>query len=437
MDPITVAAKNFEREVARFEASKVGRALRVVATQTDRGDMVKTLRLLEWAPENRRPMFLHEAPFEGEGPWFTALGDKVREDYEALRAGAAEEGVTLAAFDPGQRVEALPPAGRAVAYVDHAATLLRGRLDGVVVGMCPKQIGDPARWRAAVEAWLGARFPDDVRSYVHDTPAGTLEALFHREAVARFEVDQDALMEYLKNLGGAPASAGPAVAPPPAPTPEQRAAFEQATGRRLPTPEAAKRLRTLLLEGAQKTGRQDWPGAAQDFRLAGELCRGEGLVAEEASVLVALASLCLGMGLRERAREAYEQAAAVGLRAGLHAVVCQARMGVAGVLLIDRQHQAAAVAYEGAAEAAKEGAIPLLRIEGLRLAGTCHASRGDERAAMRCWQAAVDEGAAADDATRGASTLGRAGEALAEVLTRHGLHAQAAHVRLVVAAKGV
>ncbi len=51
---------------------------------------------------------------------------------------------------------------------------------------------------------------------------------------------------------------------------------------------------------------------------------------------------------------------------------------------------------------------------------------------MRCWQAAVDEGAAADDATRAVSTLAGAGEALAAVLTRHGLHAQAAHVRALV-----
>jgi tetratricopeptide (TPR) repeat protein len=222
---------------------------------------------------------------------------------------------------------------------------------------------------------------------------------------------------------------------PPPPTEAQRKAFEEATGRRLPTPEGGRRLRALLMEGAQKLGRGDHLGAAQAYRGAQDLCRAEGLVAEEAMVLVAIASLALATGSPDRAREAYERAASLAEGITLWQVVAQAWMGVGGVFLVAQQYLPAAAAYERAAEAAEKAKVDLLRIESLRMAGTCHLSVGDEREATRCWRAAVETGQASDPATREAGTFGQTAEALAALLDRRGLTQQAAHVRAMVKAR--
>jgi len=434
MDPITLASRTFQQDWERFWRLYPRGVLRAVCTSTDRGDLVKTLRLVEWSAENRCPLVLYEAPFTVEDGWFNGLADKAREDYEAVRKGAAEEGVTL---DPlGEEVARGEPnaIGRAARTVEAVASRLRGRLDGVIVALAPTKIQDATRWRAVMEAWVSARLAPEVRRVIHDVPGGPLEGLVEPEATVRFAVDQDALMEHLGAMGSN-ASAGPPVGGPPPTTEAQRKAFEETTGRRLPTPEGGRRLRALLMEGAQKLGRGDHLGAAQAYRGARDLCRAEGLVAEEAMVLVAIASLALATGSPDRAREAYERAASLAEGITLWQVVAQAWMGVGGVFLVAQQYLPAAAAYERAAEAAEKAKVDLLRIESLRMAGTCHLSVGDEREATRCWRAAVETGQASDPATREAGTFGQTAEALAALLDRRGLTQQAAHVRAMVKAR--
>lgn len=436
MDPITVESERFKLALRRAEALHPAQPLRLEAAATDRGDLLKTLRLVEWSAENRRPLVLHEAPFtEAEG-YFAALAEKLQGDYETLRAEAAKDGLALPplALPPGfaQR----PAMARAVALAEAVTRCLRPTLEGVIIALCPRQIGDPSGWRGALTAWLQAPLSPTVHRWVHDLPEGPARDLVPAARHLRFAVDPAALMDYLAKLEGAPASAGPPVAPPPSLSPEQRAVVEAATGQPVPSPEVGRALRGMLMGGAVALQRNDLATAAAKFGEARTLCQAQSLPAEEASTLIALASVALAAGARDRAVQSYQEAIAVSRAAQLHPVTCQAWMGLGGTFLAAGRHGDASAAYARAADAAKEGAIPLLRVEGLRLAGSCALLAGDERGARSAWQTAVDEGAAEPAETRTASTLAQTGESLAALLTRHGLHAQAAHVRAISGAGG-
>lgn len=429
MDPVTVASKTFQRELARLW--KLGRAsVRVECSAADRTDMVKTLRLAEWDPDNRWPMFLHEAPFTDATSWFEGLAASLEGDYAAIVAGAREEGVALPAYE-APPVTAGSPVARALLVADRVARCLQPRLDGALVALAPKQVADRDAWALAVQPWLDAGLPRGVRVVVHDLPGGPLAARVPDDATARFAIDQDALNDYLKGLGAKP-SEGPPLPPGPQLSPEQRAAVEASTGRKIPSPEAGRALRAEMLDASQKMGHQDWLGASQHFRAAQRVCQSEGLVAEEAAVLVGMASLCLAASQRDVAAQSFERAAALATEHALWQVVAQACMGLGALHTMARDHVAAASAYERAAAASEKARVDALTLESLRMAGTCHTMAGDERAAMRAWRRAVDGAEAMDAPARESGTFAQTAESLAALLTRHGMHPQAAHVRSMI-----
>src|SRR5690348_1034673 len=112
MDPITRAARAFLAEAKAFWRAWPERVLPMIAEPSERGELVKALRLAELAPENRWPLFLCEAPFIDARTYFDGLEEAIRHDYEAIREGVADEGVILPAFSMNGM--ALGPVGRAV-----------------------------------------------------------------------------------------------------------------------------------------------------------------------------------------------------------------------------------------------------------------------------------------------------------------------------------
>ena len=62
MDPVMRAARVFLMEAETLWRERPERVLPLVGEASERGEMVKALRLAELAPENRRPLFLYEAP---------------------------------------------------------------------------------------------------------------------------------------------------------------------------------------------------------------------------------------------------------------------------------------------------------------------------------------------------------------------------------------
>lgn len=180
-------------------------------------------------------------------------------------------------------------------------------------------------------------------------------------------------------------------------------------------------------------GRQDWYSAAAAYHSALVVCRDERLRVEEVTVLVALGGLCAAVSDTARAHEAYAAAAHGAMEIELWPVVMQAWLGAAGLHMLAGDSRSSAYAYEQAAEGARRAGNTIARVEALRVAGECHASLGDDASAVRCWNAAVEDGVAADVATREASTLTSAAARLVTTLEGHGLSAQAAHVRALVA----
>src|SRR5262245_60651632 len=140
MDPLTVATKRFLRELDLLWKRRPGHVARLVARGADRVHVIKALRLAEYDPASRRPLFVHEAAFDAAEPYFAGLCDRVAADYELVRKGAAEEGVTLAPLDPPARSPALSAEPYATLVLAAAAERLASRLDGALVALLPKSI---------------------------------------------------------------------------------------------------------------------------------------------------------------------------------------------------------------------------------------------------------------------------------------------------------
>jgi tetratricopeptide (TPR) repeat protein len=133
------------------------------------------------------------------------------------------------------------------------------------------------------------------------------------------------------------------------------------------------------MEAAEHLGKTRYAEAAQAYGRARGLCQLYRLPLEEAAVLFALAGVSLALGVSEKAVECYRQAAEIGREEKQFHVVAQAYMGIGGVYTMSKEWLVAAKAYEMAADASKRAEVPALRIEALRLVGTCHVMRGARR----------------------------------------------------------
>lgn len=374
MDPITRAAVRFQAEAEALWRATPRRALRIVAEPSERGEVIKALRLAELAPDNRRPFFLFEAPFlEPEG-YFNGLAAAIEEDYERVREGAAEEGVVLPAFGAVSGVGS--GIQRAARSVERAAALLRGRLEGVMVALLPERVARAARFREAVEAWVRAPFSEGVRLAVLDSPGGSLEAILGREG-ARFAVDQGELFDFLEAMGGrgggmGPApSEGPALAASPALSEAQRLEIEHAMGRPLLSPEAGRALRAQLFAAARATRRGEHRAAAARYGEARALCQAEGLGVEEAMVLLALGGACLAARLEGQGVESFVGAAERARHAGAWPLVAHAWLAAGAVLAMQGRRDLAGQAYQAAGAAAERGGVGALREEARRMERAC------------------------------------------------------------------
>jgi tetratricopeptide (TPR) repeat protein len=182
----------------------------------------------------------------------------------------------------------------------------------------------------------------------------------------RFVVDQSELTAFLGQLGRA--AAHPQICPESA---------DSCVPNESPcTFDAALKLRMRLVEGAQATSMGQHARAAECYRDARALCAAEGLVLEEALVLMALGGACLVAEAPESALESYRKAADLARAKEARHVECQAWLGVGGACLMLKRHEAAACAYRNAATAAHQGNLAILQSEALRMADACSRLHG-------------------------------------------------------------
>lgn len=433
MDPITVAARRFLRDLERFWKRHPGRVARLVADSRDRGQVLKALRLAEYDPSNRRPLFVHEVAFDVRETYFDGLCEQVLADYALLRKGAAEEGVTLAALDVPRRPAALAPEAHAAAVLAAVTERLAGKLDGALVALLPKTVSSGGDWRSSVERLLREPRPPALRLAVLDPDNGPLAGVLGDEA-ARFSFDMDALLDFAEQQVNR-SSQGPGGAAGPTLSPDQREEAERRLGRKLASPDAEARIRGLFLKGARAAAKNNPAAAAEAYSEAAQLCHKEGLFEEEAAASFATAGACFAAGARSAARSSYAHAAKVAGEREMWNVACQAKLGEAGVEWAERRFEEGARVYADAEVLAERAGIEPLRIEALRMEGLCHQHRGAEPDAIRAWRKAVDVGMGGEVPARQASTFRDVVTTLADLLDRRGLRPQAAHLRTLLDAQ--
>ena len=263
MDPITRAARQLHADIDAFWNPHPGapiaagpRVLRLVVSPSERGDLLKALRWLEWSPTNRRPVILFEEQFEDEPRYLRALITKTADDCEAVRKGLAEGGVLLT-LPPASPADAVLDATTARRYLDAAACVVNGSLDGLFIVVVPNRVADPNAYGATLEKLMASPIGPALRLAVLDSPGAELGALLPTEA--RFQVDRAELLAFLKQVGPKP-SAGPAI-----PKPSWLSA--------LPSRQVGETLRVLLLDAGQALAEGKARLAIKHFEAAQVLSR--------------------------------------------------------------------------------------------------------------------------------------------------------------------
>ncbi|WP_437950922.1 hypothetical protein WME98_09080 [Sorangium sp. So ce296] len=429
MDPITLAAQRFRREWQAFWSPPPGhersgpRALRVRTGPADRRDWLKTLRWMEWQPDNRHPFVVVEASFAGEAAYVEAIAERLERDLAALRDGLAKDGL------------ALPPLPPARGPVDQAALRKRlaeagrtaaGVLDGLVVVLAPAQVEQASAYRDLVGRLVPVSNGTTLRLAALEVPGSDLAALLPGEA--RFEVDQAALLDSLRQLGGdgtpAPTEGQPKLAP------RQKDAVERALGRKIASEDAGASLRRLLLDGGKAMQDGAFKRAVRKLRAARMLCHVSGLDQEEAAASIALGSAATAAGDPRAALAAFRQGKALALAAGRRLLGAHAALGEAGVLLAAKRLAEAREAYAAAANLGQEA--PALVLEAMRMHGECSRLEGHPALAKRTWEDALAFAQSLDPGVRKTTSYAAVGASLVELLRTAGRPAEALATELRV-----
>lgn len=402
MDPLTRAAEKFCRQLS--DSWRRAPVVRLVAPEQHRSHLVGSLRLFEWAPDNRWPVCLVEAPADDLGALVEAARRQLLADLARLRKGLAEDGVALA--DPADldsgAAPGIAPAARLQHLVDRAGDALART--GVVAGLALVFVPAGPSVRKVIRrlAVTLAAWPE--RPHVRAALAVPEDADVLPVAVP-FALDEDALHDYCQQQGERQAAAA---AP------------------------AEASLRRNFLAAADAARRNDLAAARRAYLAAVKELESQRRLTEAAVVHIALGGLAFGLADQRAALDHFDRAVSHGTAAEQPATLAQAHLGAAGVLFSRGQFAAAAARYELAARSATADAV---RIEALRMLGTCRLQLGDRDAAAAAWSSAVTDASALPPPARAQTTWKQAGEALLAQLQRSGQTAQAAHVRTLLQAE--
>ncbi|AUX46165.1 uncharacterized protein SOCE26_076700 [Sorangium cellulosum] len=429
MDPITLAAERFRRQWQAFWSPPPGHerrgppALRVRTGPSDRKDWLKALRWMEWQPDNRHPFVVVEAPFTGEKAYVAAIAERLEHDLAALRDGLAQDGLTLpplassqGPIDEARLRRRLVEAGQTVA----------GVLDGLVVVLAPARVDQAPAYRDLIARLVPASNGTTLRLAALDVPGSDLVALLPEGA--RFEVDQAALLDALKQMGGdgapAPADGRPKLAP------HQKDAVERALGRKIASEDTGASLRRLLLDGGKAMQDGAFKLAVRKLRAARMLCHLSGLGQEEAAASIALGSAAHAAGDPRAALAAFRQGKSLALAAGHRLLGAHAALGEAGVLLAAKRLAEARDVYAEVARLGEEASA--LVLEAMRMHGECSRLEGHPALARRAWEDALAFAESLEPGVRRTTSYAAAGASLAELLRNAGRPAEALATELRV-----
>lgn len=397
MDPLTRAAESFSRQLS--DAWRHASVVRLVAPAQHRSHLVGSLRRFEWAPDNRWPLCLVEAPADDLDELAEAARRQLLADLARLRQGLTDDGISL--DDPGDEPK-LAPAARLQHLVDRAGDALArtGVVAGLALAFVPAATPAPKvmrRLALALAAW-------PARPHVRAALA-VAELADVLPAAAAFNLDDAALHDYCRQQGERQAAAAP--------------------------PDEAS-LRRHFLAAADAARRNDLAAARQAYQAAAFQLESKHRLAEAAVVHIALGGLAFGLADQRAALEHFDRAVSHGAAADQPATLAQAHLGAAGVLFARGDIRAAAGRYE---LAARNATADVVRIEAWRMLGTCRLQLGDREGAAVAWSSAVTDASALPPSARAQTTWKQAGEALLAQLQRSGQTAQAVHVRALLQAE--
>jgi hypothetical protein len=366
MDPITIAARRFSSEFETFWKSYPGHGvkgppvLRLLVSRTDRAEMLKALRVMEWQPESRRPIVLVESAFASEAAFALAAVCTLEADYEKLRKGLAEDGLTIPALALAERPVTID---RLVAQLGRAAEGVSQVLEGLVFVLVPTSVAEGAPYAEVTLRLASVSNGSTLRVCVHDHPS--LKSTLPGQA--SFVIEHGALLAFLKELKP-PRSNGPASTAPQL-TPPQKASLEKELNRRIMSQPAGDALTTMLLDAGAATSDGRGKTAIRKFRAARMLCHLTGLTEEEAAISIALGSAALAAQDKRAAIAAYRAAKQIALVGALPVMAAQAELGIAGAHWSTQDYPAARASYAEVMRLAES--IPALRIEAMRMQAEC------------------------------------------------------------------
>jgi hypothetical protein len=204
MDPLSRAAQELVRQLA--EAWRETAHVRLVAPAIHRTYLLRSLRLFEWAPDNRWPLCVVEPPAGDAEHVAEVAADKVIADYAELRRAFAEEGVPLAGVeanvageDSWQRLQrVVERAGEALADT--------GMVAGLALAVVPPPHGERRTSARIAERLRGWPERVNVRVGLWCEADELAEVI---PAAARFGLDEAALHEFCREQTERQIGSGP------------------------------------------------------------------------------------------------------------------------------------------------------------------------------------------------------------------------------------
>lgn len=440
MESIAAPLRALEEEARWFARDGAIRMLHVVTSVDLRDAVMKIVMGQEFHADNRAPFVRLDDSFSrADGGWAVRSTRLLAQHVERLEA-LGVVGTPLAGA-PGR--DALAAFASNVRWV---ADQVPPPMTGLVVVLAPTRVADANDWEIAVRALVTSPGLAGVRWVVVEPEASTLDATVRELGAAALHVtaavdeaalDQD-ISAALGRVAAAPTGAtahaamGAAwprgVAPPPrrnAPTlppAELKAAMVAAGISPAITPDEGRALRLLLLKGADALKTNRGPEAVRLQCEARDLCSSLGMAAESVLMELILGTYLVQLHQHKLAIDTFRTAVGRAEAAGLKKEAAQGQLALGALAAVDGRANDAATAYTRAGTLARGAGIALLAIEAYRLAGVYCA---DVELKVQTWKQALDIADELDHSTIKASSAAEVARALAAVLRKHGLTAQA------------
>jgi tetratricopeptide (TPR) repeat protein len=442
-----------------FFTCKEIRLLHVTMGSSQRDVVLAQLALAEGHGANRSPFFVLEDAHTKDDPGWLARAERISVVHDTRRAAMASEGYRLDAIEAvSHSDEPLLAFSKQLGRCLYAQREVN-ELDGLVVVLAPTLLEEPKAFTEAVLALLRAPAPSPlthVRFVVASVRAEDAEpfvaALGDAAMTVRCVVDPKTVRrEQAETLSAAVTAgvdegpearmggAGPSGVTVPACSgkpkrdavldPDQQAVVANTLGAAatlLGAPGAL--LRQRILGAALAVQEQRFEDAVALQTAAHTQCVEANMVHLACIVEVTLAAYLLHAGDPARARVAFENAALRASDAGLLELAVQAHLGLAALLVLQKNVSLAVSRYAEAGELAIVAKSPLLAIEAYRTAGQVALQAHAEEAATKAWQRALEVARdvhGASPALVQQSSAPLAARALAKVLQNYGSYAVA------------